>query len=182
MNSRSCQVTHEPARVRGVAAARPAAGPRPCGTQGAQRRHWAALPAGRWRGPRQRARQTTHAAAGADPFCEKGPLAARAGLAAQAAEEPEDAKGWRLLRAATASRGSCSGRLSAPAPLPGRRQRAARLAVCGVHRIYDFGTFCLSWSPLRLRLVTTVTDLAAADLDPRFLHPDLALLPITPMH
>jgi hypothetical protein len=62
-------------------------------------------------------------------------------------------QGWRLVvRAATASRGACSGRLSAPVPLPGRRQRAARLAVCGVHRIYDFGAFCLPWSAPCFRL------------------------------
>jgi hypothetical protein len=30
--------------------------------------------------------------------------------------------------------------------------------------------------------VATVADLATADLDPEVLHPDLALLPITPMH
>ena len=30
--------------------------------------------------------------------------------------------------------------------------------------------------------VVAVTDLAAADLAPRFLHPDLALLSITPVH
>ena len=54
--------------------------------------------------------------------------------------------------------------------------------MCGVHGIYDFAVFCLPWSAPCFRLVAAVTDLVAADLAPGLLNPDLALLPITPMH
>jgi hypothetical protein len=54
--------------------------------------------------------------------------------------------------------------------------------MCSVHGIYDFAAFCLPWSAPVSIPVATVTDLVAADLASRFLHPDLALLPITPMH
>jgi hypothetical protein len=54
--------------------------------------------------------------------------------------------------------------------------------MCGVHGIYDFAVFCLPWSAPVSVSVATVTDLVAADLAPRFLHPDLALLSIRPMH
>jgi hypothetical protein len=56
------------------------------------------------------------------------------------------------------------------------------LGIYGVHRVYDFGAFCLSWSPTVYASVAAVTDLAAADLAPQLLHPDLASLPITPRH
>jgi hypothetical protein len=52
----------------------------------------------------------------------------------------------------------------------------------GVHSTYDFAAFSLPWSAPVSASVAAVSDLAPADLDPRFLHPDLALLPITPRH
>jgi hypothetical protein len=54
--------------------------------------------------------------------------------------------------------------------------------MCGVHRIYDFAAFCLPWSAPVSASAAAVTDLVTADLGPGFLHPDLALLPIRPMH
>jgi hypothetical protein len=59
---------------------------------------------------------------------------------------------------------------------------AARSAVSGVHRIYDFAAFCLSWSAPLFCSIAGVADLVAADLGLRLQHPDLALLPIRPMH
>jgi hypothetical protein len=56
------------------------------------------------------------------------------------------------------------------------------VGVSGVHRIYDFAAFCLPWSALVSTCVAIVADLATADLAPALLHPDLAPLPITPMH
>jgi hypothetical protein len=52
----------------------------------------------------------------------------------------------------------------------------------GVHRIYYFAAFCLPWSALVSAPIAAVADLVAADLAPGILHPDLALLPITPLH
>jgi hypothetical protein len=52
----------------------------------------------------------------------------------------------------------------------------------GVHHFYDFATFHLPASPVCLYLLATVADAHTAHIDPGFLHPDLALLRITPMH
>jgi hypothetical protein len=59
---------------------------------------------------------------------------------------------------------------------------AASSGMSGVHRIYDFAAFCLPWSAQVSGSVPAVTDLDPADLAFGLLHPDLALLPITPMH
>jgi len=62
------------------------------------------------------------------------------------------------------------------------RPRDAHGHVRGVHGIYDFAVFCLPWSAPVSASVATIADLAIADLAPGTLHPDLALLPATPMH
>jgi hypothetical protein len=60
--------------------------------------------------------------------------------------------------------------------------RATRSGMCGVHGIYDFAVSACPGQPPVSASVAAVTDLVAADLAPRFLHPDLVLLPIRPMH
>jgi hypothetical protein len=54
--------------------------------------------------------------------------------------------------------------------------------VPGVHHFYDFALFGIVCSPLCFDLLTALADLRAAPLDHGIPHPDLALLPITPMH
>jgi hypothetical protein len=54
--------------------------------------------------------------------------------------------------------------------------------ISGVHHFYDFATFHLLASPACSYLLAAVADARAAHLDPGVLHPDLALLPITPVH
>jgi hypothetical protein len=54
--------------------------------------------------------------------------------------------------------------------------------ISGVHHFYDFAAFHLFASPVCPYLLAAVADAQAANLDPGVLHPDLALLPIPPMH
>jgi hypothetical protein len=54
--------------------------------------------------------------------------------------------------------------------------------MSGVHHFYDFAALHLLALPVCLCLLAAVADAHAAHPDPEVLHPDLALLPITPMH
>jgi hypothetical protein len=51
-----------------------------------------------------------------------------------------------------------------------------------IHYFYDFAAFRLLGSPVCSDHLAAAADLRTADLEPGVLHPDLALLPITPMH
>jgi hypothetical protein len=54
--------------------------------------------------------------------------------------------------------------------------------LSSVHDFYDFVRFRMVRSPLCLDLLAAAADLRAARLDSEIPHPDLALLPIRPMH